>query len=114
MAGAVLRITDLSADPLEAAARFHADHLLRIREALAQGDLVLVFDPADHQHRGWRLAAVQQLARESAPRRINAVVSRDEIAIAAACAYLEGAKGVTGQLLALDGNGAGSVLWKAS
>jgi hypothetical protein len=48
-----------------------------------------VFPAADHSHRGWRLAAVQGLAREHAPRRVNAVASDDEAAIAAAARYLE-------------------------
>jgi len=97
---------------LEAAARFHAGVLPEILAALARapGHLTLVFAPADHTHGGWRLAAVQNLAREHAPMRVNALVSDDETAIAAAERYLAGAGGVTGQLLPLDGNGAGEVL----
>jgi hypothetical protein len=64
--------------------------------------LVLIFPPASHDHRAWRLAAVQDLAREAAPRRVNAIVGADEAAIAETLAWLEQAPGVTGQLLAVD------------
>ncbi|MDB5723463.1 MAG: hypothetical protein JWQ16_217 [Novosphingobium sp.] len=73
-------------------------------------DVVLAFPTADHTHKGWRLAVVQQLARDAAPLRVNALSGGDEAAVAAAVAYLASAPGVTGQLLALDGNGAGEVL----
>jgi hypothetical protein len=55
---------------------------------------------------------VQELAREYAPARVNAIESGEEQAIAAAAAYLSEAKGVTGQLLALDGKGAAPVLYE--
>ena len=70
----------------------------------------IVFAPADHTHRGWRLAVVQGLAREHAPLRVNAIESDDDVAIAAAAAYLGSADGVTGQFLPLDGVGAGKVV----
>ena len=73
-------------------------------------DLLVVFAPADHTHRAWRLAVVQGLARELAPRRVNALASRDEAAIAASLAYLESAEGLTGQYLPLDDAGAGPVV----
>jgi hypothetical protein len=73
-------------------------------------DVVLIFPPADHTHRAWRLAAVQGLAREYAPLRVNALASDDEAAIASALACLNGAPGLTGQYLALDGAGAGDVI----
>ena len=73
-------------------------------------DLVLIFPPADHTHTGWRLAAVQSLAREQAPRRVNAIAGGHGAAIAAALAYLDAADGVTGPYLALDDRGAGFVL----
>jgi hypothetical protein len=108
----------LPAAPLAAAARFHAEVLPRIEAALASDaprELTLVFEPADHRHRGWRLAAVQELARAHAPLRINAVAAdgRDTAgaeAIAATCGYLAAAPGVTGQLLVLDSHGAGEVV----
>ncbi len=67
--------------------------------------LTLVFPPADHSHRAWRLAAVQALAREHAPLRVNALESANEAAIAAGEAYIAGAPGVTGQYLPLDAAG---------
>ena len=98
----------LPADPLAAAAMFHGD--LAPGLAAATQDLLLVFPPADHTHRGWRLAAVQMLARAAAPRRVNAVASASEPAIASAAHYLEQAPGLTGQYLPLDDAGAGAVL----
>jgi hypothetical protein len=108
---ALLRVESLPEGVLEAAAQFHVEVLPNVRAALASGeDLVLVFPPADYTHKGWRLAAVQQLARDMAPIRVNALAADNEAAVVAAAAYLAAAPGVTGQLLALDGNGAGEVL----
>jgi len=92
---------------LAAAARFHAEVLPKLP---AGADLTLVFTPADHTHTGWRLAVVQQLAREQAPRRINAVASDDPAAIERTCAWLESAPGVTGQYLPIDSHGASAVV----
>ncbi len=110
---AELRIVGLPGDALAAAAQFHAEWLAKIAPHGAGEDLVLVFAPADHTHRGWRLAAVQSLARQFAPVRINAVVSDDEAAIHAAVRYLNEAGGVTGQYFTLDGVGAGEVIGSA-
>ena len=109
---ALLRVGPLPEEALAASARFHADVLAKVLAELAQApaDLTLVFAPADHTHRHWRLAAVQGLAREHAPIRVNALASDDETAITAASRYLEAAEGVTGQLLILDGIGAADVL----
>lgn len=109
---ALLRVGALPEAPLAAAARFHAEVLPRIEAALAGADdhLVVVFEPAGYTHRAWRLAAVQQLARDHVPLRVNALAAGDAQAIAAAAAYLGAAPGVTGQYLPLDGNGAGEVL----
>ena len=102
-------VEGLPADPLAAAARFHAEFVPGL--AAAAQDLLLVFPPADHTHHGWRLAAVQMLARAGAPRRVNAVASASESAIAAAERYLgQQAPGLTGQYLPLDDAGAGAVL----
>ena len=105
---AVVRIEGLPDDPLEAAAVFHAEWLPRLTEK--RGDLVLIFPPADHTHRAWRLAAVQGLARVAVPHRVNALAGGDAAAIEAGQAYLAAAPGVTGQLLPLDGAGAGAVI----
>ena len=104
----VVRIAGLPDDPLEAAAAFHADHAGGLR--MAAQDLLLVFRAADHTHRGWRLAAVQMLARAKAPLRVNAVAGEGEAAVAAASEYLARAPGLTGQLISLDDEGAGAVI----
>lgn len=114
----LFRVDALPDGALDAAARFF-ERIFPGVEAVVGSldpveDLLIVFPEADHAHRGWRLAAVQELARKHAPRRVNAAVSADEAAIAAAAAYLSAAPGVTGQLLALDGNGAGEVLSPSS
>ena len=113
---AVLRVGSLPEGALDAAAAFHSMVLPQVRAEVAGagGDLVLVFQPASHEHRAWRLAAVQQLARDHAPLRVNAIESDDEEAIAAALGYLPRAPGLTGHLLRLDRNGAGALLsWLA-
>jgi hypothetical protein len=108
----VHRVGGLSEEPLAAAAAFYAEALPAIRAALERehGDLVIVFEPADHTHRGWRLAAVQQLARDHAPLRVNVITGDDERIIEPALRYLAQAPGVTGQYLPLDGTGAEEVL----
>ena len=99
----VLRVEGLPAAPLDAAAAFHARWLARARAELADGcDLVLVFPPAAHPHDAWRLAAVQELAREAAPLRVNALVGDTGEAIAAMLDWLAGAGAVTGQVLTVE------------
>jgi hypothetical protein len=109
---AAFRVGPLPEGAMAASARFYAEVLPRVLEELATGapHLALVFAPADHTHRAWRLAAVQQLARDHAPRRVNAIASDSEEAVAAALRYLDKAEGVTGQMLVLAGIGAGAVL----
>ena len=110
----VLAVSPLPDTPSAAAAAFHADWLPQARALLnpprAGEDLVIAFDAADYTHTGWRLAAVQMLAREHAPARVNAVSGGDAAARAAALPYLETADGITGQYLPLDDAGAGSVV----
>jgi hypothetical protein len=100
----IIPIVDLPADPLAAAAEFHARELPRIRHNLiaqTTSDVVLVFRPAGHEHQAWRLAAVQGLARELAPIRVNGVAGEDESAVTDAGLFLNDAPGITGQLLSL-------------
>lgn len=98
-----LAIHGLPCAPLDAAAVFHGQWLPIVRERLDQGqDLVLLFAAGDHSHRGWRLAAVQELAREHAPMRINALAGGNAAAVAASLDYLGAAPGVTGQYLVLE------------
>lgn len=100
----VLRIDGLPADPLAAAAAFHADWLPNARAMLDRGcDLLVVqFTPADHTHRAWRLAVIQGLAREYAPQRANGVVAQSEQGLSAAMTFLDKGQGITGQYLVLD------------
>jgi hypothetical protein len=86
--------------PLDAAAVFYRDYLPRCQDAAA--DMTIVMPAADHTHRAWRLAAVQELARFAAPLRVNAVSGGDEADIAQALEYLEHAPGLTGQVLVLS------------
>ena len=102
-----IEASDLPEEPLEAAAQFYAQTAPGLD---TDEDLLIVFPSADHRHRGWREAAVQELARTCAPHRINAVVGDDAAAIDAAAAYLAAAPGVTGQVLVLDSQGAGAVV----
>jgi hypothetical protein len=107
----ILRVGPLADNPLDAAAQFHADYLPAARAVLQGGEaLTLVFTPADHTHRGWRLAAVQGLARDHAPLRVNGLAGDDEKAIAATADWLAQAPGVTGLYLGLDGQGAGDLV----
>ncbi|MFC0682987.1 MULTISPECIES: Rossmann fold domain-containing protein [Novosphingobium] len=107
----ILRVGPLAVNPLDAAAQFHAEVLPAARAALQGGEeLTLVFAPADHTHRGWRLAVVQELARDHAPLRVNALCGGDEQAIVAAADWLGRAPGVTGQYLPLDAKGAGALV----
>ncbi|MGB3165760.1 MAG: Rossmann fold domain-containing protein [Alteraurantiacibacter sp.] len=104
MSATIIAARGLPDAPLDAAAAFAERHLAEARTALPR-DVVLLFDPADHTHKAWRRATVQELAREAAPGRVNAVVGSDEGAIAEVIAYLARAPGVTGQLLATNGQG---------
>lgn len=108
----LLHIGPLPEDPLDAAADLHVRLLPAIEATMAGGadPLTLVFLPAGPDHRAWRLALVQGLARRFAPSRINAIASDDPDATAAAVRWLAEAGGVTGQLLPLYGTGAGRVL----
>lgn len=107
MAQAVLRIEGLPESALDAAAAFHVEWLPKARGRLAGHDaLALVFGATAYDHRGWRLAAVQDLAREAAPARVNAVAGDDEAALSATLDWLARAPGITGQLLAVDGKSA--------
>jgi len=106
---AVLRITGLPAAALEAVAAFHGEYLSRARAELAEADaLALVFPSAPYDHTGWRKAAVADLAREAAPKRVNGVAGDAASAIDATLAWLAEAPGITGQLFAVDATCAGN------
>jgi hypothetical protein len=98
----VIRVDDLPEAPLAAAAHFHAHVVPRIeREAADARVVTLILPAADHTHRAWRAAVLGALARALAPARINAVAGGDGAAQAQAIAFVEGAQGLTGQLLPL-------------
>jgi hypothetical protein len=101
-----LHVLGLPDTPTDAAREFYEVHLPTVRDALeaararsGESTLTLMFPPADHTHRAWRLAAVQGLAREQAPVRINGLIGEDEARLKEALAYLAEAPGITGQLL---------------
>jgi len=92
---------------LDAASMFHQDIVPELRRLLASDDadsVVLLLPPADHVHAAWRLAAIQGLAREAAPLRVNAIVGDAGPGVDEAIAFLADAPGVTGQILVVDGN----------
>ena len=101
-------LTALPADPLAAAAQFYREAVPTLPAEDAA--LTLAFAFGTYRDTGWRRAAVQELARMIAPRRVNAVAGGIASTVAAAAAYLAAAPGVTGQYLPLDDNGAGTVL----
>ena len=101
----VVRVGPLPHRAIEAAAEFHAKvvpEVLHPSRSQAGEDLVLIFPPAPYDHHGWRLAAVQDLARAAAPAKVNGIVGDDAEAIAATLAWLEQAPGITGQLLSVQ------------
>ena len=98
-----VRVGALPERAIDAAAAFHADALPALLSPSSEReDLALIFAPAPFDHHGWRLAAIQDLARAAAPARVNGVVGSDEQAIAATLAWLEQAPGITGQLLSVQ------------
>jgi hypothetical protein len=99
----VVRVGPLPVSAIEAAAAFHAKVLPGILAPPRLGeDLVLIFPPAPYDHRGWRLAAVQDLARLAAPARVNGIAGDDEEVIGKTLAWLGEAPGITGQLLSVQ------------
>ncbi|MDE2412309.1 MAG: hypothetical protein KGM18_11105 [Sphingomonadales bacterium] len=104
-------IAGLPDDPLAAAAHFYSATAAGIT---GSDDLVLIFPAADHAHTAWRLAAIESLARERVPGRVNGISGGSAAAVAAAMAYLAAAPGVTGQYLPLDDAGAGPVIPSAA
>jgi hypothetical protein len=103
MGQAVLRVEGLPHAALDAAEAFYEAWMPQARAACRTEDTAIVFPSAPFDHRNWRLAAVQDLAREAAPRRVNGVAGDDNAAIAATLHWLASAPGITGQLLAVDG-----------
>lgn len=98
----VIAATDLPGDPVDAATRFFNEIVPQVR-AVDAADILIHFLPAGHEHDAWRVAAVQDLAREAAPRRVNAFVAAldQKAAGDAAADYARKAPGVTGQIFTL-------------
>ncbi len=104
VSGGVVEISGLPASPVDAATSFYQGFAKEVRGLMARDDVTVVFPAASHSHQAWRLAAIQELAREAAPKRVNGVVGRDGAAVAEVVKYLHDAPGVTGQILEVDGN----------
>jgi len=105
MGQAVLQVTQLADGPTAAAALFYAEAAPRVREALEREQdvhaLAIVFPDGGKAHLAWQLAAVQSLARELAPVRVNGLAGGAADAIDETVKWLGSAPGVTGQLLML-------------
>ncbi len=102
MSHAVMRIEQLPAGALEAAAQFHREWVHKARASLSGKDsLTIVLAGATYDHLDWRRAAARDLARAAAPARVNIIAGGDEAAIDSALAFLADAAGVTGQYLPL-------------
>lgn len=87
---------------LDAAGAFMAFHLEAARVLLAEpacDALAIIFPPARHDHRDWRLALARDLAREVTPKRVNVVSGPAGDARDAVLRFLADAPGVTGQYL---------------
>ena len=96
----ILSVLDSPPAPLDAAAHFHTHIVPQIRAFVASGeDVIICLADADHTHSAWRLAVVQELAREAAPLRVNAIAGDAEGALGQISGYLDDAPGVTGQIL---------------
>jgi hypothetical protein len=119
----VVVLGDLPEAPLDAAAHFYSEHMPLARKMLnnewsqipglpeeavprmAETDieaLAFIFPAAGKDHQGWRLAAIQALAREVAPKRVNGIAGDDLDAIDTTIDWLAEADGITGQLLAVE------------
>jgi hypothetical protein len=99
----VVRIGPLPDTAVAAAAEFYATVAGEAAPSSGRDHVTIVFPSAAYDHRGWRLAAVQDLARSAAPARVNGVVGENEVEVGEIVAYLDQAPGITGQLLAVDG-----------
>ncbi len=104
----VMQVYGLPAEPLDAADVFHDRVAPMLLDAISQlereSDLVVLFEPAGPDHRAWRSAVVQDLARAAAPNwRCNALVAARDADVTEVLGYLAAAPGVTGQMLVLDG-----------
>ena len=110
----VLYLGDLPEAPIDAAAHFFSKHAPDARALLVQGGwgkmglaeepeaLTYIFPTGGKEHEGWQRAAIQALARELAPKRVNGVIGDGLQSTAQVTDWLSDAPGVTGQLLAVE------------
>ena len=98
-----------SKNPLDSAELFYRECLPGIRRQLGnesnpctRDGAIIVFRNGWPNHRAWRLAVIQELARESAPKRVNGIVAPDHAEIRPTVEWLTQAPGVTGQLLEIE------------
>ncbi|NNF94575.1 MAG: hypothetical protein HKP43_10735 [Altererythrobacter sp.] len=103
MEQAELKVEHLPAEPLDAAATFHREHLDPAIAALevAAANLTIILPPAPSDHDDWRRSIARDLARKFAPKRVNVLGGGGKEAVQSMLAYLRGASGVTGQYLPL-------------
>lgn len=97
-----LQVGPLPAGALDAAGVVMAFHLEAARALLALPDctaLAIILPPAPHDHTDWRRTLARDLAREVAPRRVNAVAGSPGSARDQMLRFLADAPGVTGQYL---------------
>lgn len=98
----VLTVEALPAEPLEASAAFHADHLAEAERMLAGegvSALAICLPEAGTDQDDWRLAIARDLARAWTPRRVNLVGGPGGTPREEALAYLADAPGITGQYI---------------
>jgi hypothetical protein len=97
-----LDVGPLPDNALDAAAAFMALHLDTVRAILGEPDcstLTIILPPAPYDHRDWRRAVARDLARGTAPKRVNIVAGRPGEARNAVLRFLADAFAVTGQYL---------------
>ena len=110
----VVYLGDLPDAPTEAAAHFFSKHAPEARELLLVGGwkrlgrseepdaLTYIIPFGGREHEAWQRAAIQTLARELAPKRVNGVIGDGLELTDQVTAWLGDARGITGQLLSVQ------------
>jgi len=108
----VMYLGDLPEAPIDAAACFFSKRAPEARGLLMDGAwklmglelepeaLTYIFPTGGKDHEGWQRAAIQALARELAPKRVNGVIGDGLASTDQVTDWLADAAGITGQLLA--------------
>lgn len=90
-------------EPVAEAAEFYRSHIAPIQQLAEEHDCVtVIFGGSDKARTVWRRAAIESLAREQAPKRINGISGGQQDRIMATSRYLASAHGITGQVLLLS------------